>query len=104
MNEYMQLAYTFYLPLLPLFGAYLWLRGRREGFDTYIVSMCTTYYLCYVIFLFFPIEGPYHTLAHLQRVELTGGPFTAVIGFIEENGGVHGGGFLGNKRARGVVV
>jgi len=104
MNEYMQLAYTFYLPLLPLFGAYLWLRGRREGFDTYIVSMCTAYYLCYVIFLFFPIEGPHHTLAHLQRVELTGGPFTAIIGLVEKHGRVHGGAFPSTHVAGAVVV
>jgi membrane-associated phospholipid phosphatase len=104
MNEYMQLAYTTYLPLLPLFGAYLWRRGRREGFATYIVSMCVAYYLCYVIFLFFPIEGPHHTLAHLQRVELTGGPFTAVIGLIEKHGRVHGGAFPSTHVAGAVVV
>ena len=104
MNEYMQLAYTTYLPLLPLFGAYLWCRGRREGFDTYIVSMCAAYYLCYVIFLFYPIEGPHHTLAHLQRVELNGGLFTTVINLIEKHGRVHGGAFPSTHVAGAVVV
>jgi membrane-associated phospholipid phosphatase len=104
MNEYMQLAYTTYLPLLPLFGAYLWVRGRREGFGIYIVSMCAAYYLCYVIFLFFPIEGPHHTLAHLQQVELNGGVFTAIINWIEKHGRVHGGAFPSTHVAGAVVV
>jgi membrane-associated phospholipid phosphatase len=104
LNEYMQLTYTTYLPLLPLFAGYLWWRGRRAGFETYIVSMCAAYYLCYVIYVFFPVEGPHHTLAHLQQVELHGGPFTAVINLIQKYGRVHGGAFPSTHVAGSVVV
>src|SRR5581483_7041886 len=104
LTEYLQLAYTAYLALIPAFGAYLWLRGRREQFAVFVASICVAYYLNYLIFIFFPIEGPYHTLAHLQRVELVGGPFTAFINLIEKHGRVHGGAFPSNHVAGSMVV
>src|SRR5262249_281909 len=118
LNEYMQLVYTSYFLLTIGLGAYLWFRDRgfrkrgfrdrgfrkrgfrkrgfrdrREDFDEFIASTCAAYYLCYVIFVLFPIESPYHTLRHLQQAELAGGPFTALINLIEKHGRVHGGAF-----------
>src|SRR5215475_7167736 len=95
-NEYMQLVYTSYFLLTIGLGAYLWfrdrgIRGRREDFAVFIDSTCAAYYLCYFIFVLFPIESPHHTLRHLQRIELSGGPFTAFINLIEKHGRVHGG-------------
>jgi len=104
LNEYMQLVYTTYLVLTLGFGAYLWWRGRRASFEIFIASTCIAYYLSYVIFTLFPIEGPYHTLAHLQQVELSGGPFTALINLIEKHGRVHGGAFPSTHVAGSVVV
>ena len=72
LNEYMQLAYTSYFLLTIGLGAYLWINDRREDFAVFIASTCAAYYLCYVIFVLFPIESPHHTLRHLQRVELSG--------------------------------
>jgi len=113
LNEYMQLVYTSYFLLTIGLGAYLWyrnrggrnrgvhnrrvrdrgVRNRREDFAEFIASTCAAYYLCYVIFVLFPVESPYHTLRHLQQVELAGGPFTAFINLIEKHGRVHGGAF-----------
>jgi membrane-associated phospholipid phosphatase len=104
LNEYMQLVYTSYFLLTIGLGAYLWIRGRREEFSVFIASTCAAYYLCYVIFVFFPIESPYHTLRHLQQVELTGGPFTAFINLIEKHGRVHGGAFPSAHVAGSMVV
>ncbi len=104
LNEYMQLVYTSYFLLTIGFGAYLWTRGRREDFAVFIASTCASYYLCYVIFVLFPIESPYHTLRHLQQVELTGGPFTAFINLIEKHGRVHGGAFPSSHVAGSMAV
>lgn len=104
LNEYMQLVYTSYFLLTIGLGAYLWIRDRREDFAEFIASTCAAYYLCYVIFVFFPIESPHHTLRHLQQVELAGGPFTAFINSIEKHGRVHGGAFPSAHVAGSVVV
>lgn len=104
LNEYMQLVYTSYFLLTLGLGAHLWLRGRREEFGVFIASTCAAYYLCYVIFVLFPVESPHHTLRHLQEVELAGGPFTAFIDLIEKHGRVHGGAFPSAHVAGSVVV
>ncbi|MGH9769478.1 MAG: phosphatase PAP2 family protein [Blastocatellia bacterium] len=104
LNEYMQLVYTSYFLLTIGLGAYLWFRNRREDFAVFIASTCVAYYLCYVIFVFFPIESPHHTLRHLQQLELAGGPLTAFINLIEKHGRVHGGAFPSAHVAGSVVV
>jgi len=104
LNEYMQLVYTSYFLLTIGLGAYLWIRNQREDFAVFIASTCAAYYLCYVIFVLFPIESPHHTLRHLQRVELAGGPFTAFINLIEKHGRVHGGAFPSAHVAGSMVV
>ena len=104
LNECMQLVYTSYFPLTIGLGAYLWLKGKREEFAVFIASTCAAYYLCYVVFVFFPIESPHHTLRHLQPVELTGGPVTAFINLIEKHGRVHGGAFPSAHVAGAMVV
>jgi membrane-associated phospholipid phosphatase len=104
LNEYMQLVYTSYFLLTIGFGAYLWVQGRREEFTVFMASTCTAYYLSYIIFVLFPIESPYHTLRHLQHVELMGGPFTGFINLIEKHGRVHGGAFPSTHVAGAMVV
>ncbi len=104
LNEYMQLVYTTYLLLIPGWAAYLWWRFRERAFETFIVSMCAAYYLSYLGFILFPIEGPYHKLRDLQQVELAGGPFTALINLIEKHARVHGGAFPSTHVAGSVVV
>ncbi|MGH9835934.1 MAG: phosphatase PAP2 family protein, partial [Blastocatellia bacterium] len=104
LNEYMQLVYMSYFLLTIGLGAYLWLRGRRKEFAVFIASTCAAYYLCYVIFVLFPIESPHHTLRHLQQVELAGGPITAFINLIEKHGRVHGGAFPSAHVAGSMVV
>lgn len=104
LNEYMQLVYTSYFLLTIGFGGYLWAQKRFDDFAVFIGSTCVAYYLSYVIFVLFPIESPYHTLHHLQQVELTGGPFTAFINLIEKHGRVHGGAFPSTHVAGSMVV
>jgi len=105
LTESMQLVYTSYFLLTIGLGAHLWLRGgQRREFAVFIASTCAAYYLCYVIFVLFPIESPHHTLRHLQQVELVGGPFTAFINLLEKHGRVHGGAFPSAHVAGAVVV
>lgn len=104
LNEYMQLVYTSYFLLTIGFGFALWRRGRRKEFEIFLASTCAAYFLCYVIFVWFPIESPYHTLRELQQVELAGGPFTAFINWLERHGRVHGGAFPSAHVAGSVVT
>lgn len=39
----------------------LWLSGRRDGAKLTILRIMATFYLCYTIFLLFPVAGPRYT-------------------------------------------
>jgi membrane-associated phospholipid phosphatase len=103
LTEVMQLAYTSYFPLTIGVAAFLWFRRGLAHFRFLMLASCLAYYACYAIFILFPIESPSHTMRHLQQVELEGGPFTAIIEWIERHGRVHGGAFP-SAHVAGTVV
>jgi len=93
LNDFMQFAYMSYYFYGLILGAILFAHKEQHSFWQVMTATAVAYYLGYLISILFPIEGPYHTLAGLQRGELTGGPFTALMGFIESWGRVHGAAF-----------
>jgi membrane-associated phospholipid phosphatase len=104
LTEAMQLAYTSYFPLT--LGVAIFLRRRHglPGLRLLMLASAMTYYACYLVFIFFPIESPHHALRHLQQVELRGGAFMALIEWIERYGRVHGGAFPSAHVAGSVVA
>jgi len=50
----------------------LWLSGRRDAARHTILGVMVTFYLCYVVFLFFPVAGPRYVfaLAHNSATEV----------------------------------
>ena len=69
-----------------------------------MLASAVAYVACYIVFVAFPIEGPFHTLRHLQQVELSGGPVNAAVEWIERYGRVHGGAFPSAHMAGSVVA
>ncbi|HUL03693.1 MAG TPA: phosphatase PAP2 family protein [Gemmatimonadales bacterium] len=51
-------CYLVYYGMLVAAPLGLWLSGRRDGTRHTIFAVSTTFYLCYAIFLFFPVAGP----------------------------------------------
>lgn len=92
-SEFFQFCYmTYYLyPVIP--GGMLYRRRDLRAFWVLMTATAAAYYAGDVISILFPIEGPYHTVAALQRVQLNGGTATAAISWIEAWGRVHGGAF-----------
>jgi membrane-associated phospholipid phosphatase len=104
LTEAMQFAYFSYFPLTAGVAAYLWFGRERDGFRLLMLASAITYYGCYLVFLLFPIESPFHTLRHLQRGELEGRTFTSLMNWIERYGRVHGGAFPSAHVAGSVVT
>jgi membrane-associated phospholipid phosphatase len=92
-NDFMAMNYMTYYLYTVILGAALYLRNEIRAFWTTMTASAAAYYIGYVIALLWPAEGPYHTLAPLQTVELTGGFFTTVMDQIESVGRVHGAAF-----------
>jgi membrane-associated phospholipid phosphatase len=104
LTEVLQLAYASYFVLPFTVGVTLWATGRREEFDRFMLANAVAYVACYIVFVAFPIEGPFHTLRHLQQVALPGGPVNAAVEWIERYGRVHGGAFPSAHMAGSVVA
>ena len=104
LTEVMQLAYFSYFPLTVGVAVYLWFARDRQAFRLLMLASCLTYYGCYLVFILFPIESPFHTFRHLQKGELDGGAATALMTWIERYGRVHGGAFPSAHVAGSVVT
>jgi membrane-associated phospholipid phosphatase len=93
LTEVMNFFYFMYWPLIPALALLLWLRQQKQ-FAEFVFALCLSYILCYLVFILYPIEGPYHTLRALQTVtETPGWIFTHLVEFVEKHGRIHGGAF-----------
>jgi len=54
----MHACYLAYYPILYASPLGLWVTGRREAARRTIFAVMTTFFLCYLVFLFFPVAGP----------------------------------------------
>lgn len=93
LTEVMNFFYFTYWPLIPALALLLWLRHQKQ-FAEFVFTLCLSYMFCYLVFIFFPVEGPYHTLRSLQTVhEAPGWIFTHLVELVEKHGRIHGGAF-----------
>ena len=104
LTELMNFAYFTYWPLIPLTALLLWLRNQKQ-FTEFVFALCLSYSFCYLVFIFFPVEGPYHTLRNLQTVhEMPGWIFTHAVELVEKHGRIHGGAFPSAHVAGSIVA
>ena len=56
-------AYLSYYPILAAAPLGLWFSGRRSAARAVVLATMSTFYLCYAIFLCFPVAGPRYSFA-----------------------------------------
>ncbi len=93
LNDFMQMAYISYFFYLTILAALLYCHGERRAFWSVMTSSVLAYTVGYTIAILLPVESPYHSLAALEQVPLTGGFFTWLINVLEGFGRVHGAAF-----------
>ena len=93
LNEFMQFAYFTYFLYLLILGGILYFRRDFQSYWAVMTYSAVGYAFGYVIAIFFPVQSPWFTLAGMWHGELAGGPFTALINWIEKCGRVHGAAF-----------
>ncbi len=57
----MHACYLAYYAILYASPLGLWISGRRDAAQRTIFGVMVTFYLCYVVFLFYPVAGPRYT-------------------------------------------
>jgi hypothetical protein len=56
----LHLGYLAYYPIIVAAPLTLWLTGQREAMLRVMTTIVATFYLCYVVFVLFPVVGPRH--------------------------------------------
>jgi membrane-associated phospholipid phosphatase len=92
-NEAMQLVYFTYFTYLLIVGLVLYVRREWLAYWSVMSYSMAGYSIGYLIAVFFPIESPWFAMAGWWKGPLTGGPFTALMTFIEHYGRVRGAAF-----------
>jgi membrane-associated phospholipid phosphatase len=92
-NDFMQFTYITYFVYLLVLGGILYYRRDWRGYWSVMTYSAAAYAIGYLIAISFPIESPWFSMAGSWHGELRGGPFTALINFIEHYGRVRGAAF-----------
>jgi membrane-associated phospholipid phosphatase len=92
-NDFMQFTYITYFTYLLVLGGILYYRKDWRGYWSVMTYSAVAYAIGYLIALSFPIESPWFSMAGKWHGQLQGGPFTALINFIEHYGRVRGAAF-----------
>ena len=58
LTEFFKFTYSTYFILVPLIPLTLYFTGRKQDFYHYLFMMALALYTCYILFPFFPVEGP----------------------------------------------
>jgi membrane-associated phospholipid phosphatase len=104
LTEILQSGYFSYFVLLIIVGGVFYVRPDRQPFYDVMAASTLSYLICYAIFIVFPTEGPAHTLAAQHGDPLPGGPFHALVNFIQRHAGVHGNAFPSSHVAAALVA
>lgn len=106
-HELMEFAYfTYYF----LAAAYVWLLMRAPGLPSerrwdalrdFVRDLSVTMLICYTFYTLFPAWGPKYF--RLGFIDVGGGPFTAIMRHIHENGAILGAAFPSSHVAASLV-
>lgn len=92
-NDAMQLIYFTYFSYLLIVGLFLYIGRDWRGYWSVMTYSMAGYMIGYFIAMFFPVESPWFAMVGWWKGSLHGGPFTAMMSFIEHYGRVRGGAF-----------
>jgi len=74
MSAILHLAYMSYYIIVPGAPLGLWLSGRRDASRETLLRIMATFYVCYTIFLLFPVAGPRYLFPMVENAATAVGP------------------------------
>ena len=101
MSEVLHAAYASYYLIVYLPPAVLWLRRKRTAFATTMLALTIVYGLCFLTYLFFPVDGPRYLIGPAAAPE---GPMRAFVLRLLDEGSSRGTAFPSSHVAASVVA
>jgi membrane-associated phospholipid phosphatase len=90
-NEVFSLCYLCFYPMIPVFVLALFFKKRCEVIKSFLAAACLTFFVSYLLFSLYPVEGPrwYFTTDYANRIE--GPVFRQLVELVIDNAAVRGG-------------
>jgi len=104
LNECLMFSYCFYYFLLAMLGAGLFFKSKIKEFDNLLFTSSVAFYISYLGFILFAVEGPRFALASIHQVEINGGFFTSLAQRLINVAGIQGGAMPSSHAAVALVV
>jgi membrane-associated phospholipid phosphatase len=104
LNEIMSLGYFSYYFLLPILGIAQYWREKYQAYNQFLFSTALAFYISYLGFILYPVEGPRLALSNFHTLELEGPLFTPLAQWVIDVGGIHGGCMPSSHVAVALVV
>ncbi|NIN71249.1 MAG: hypothetical protein GTO46_04790 [Gemmatimonadetes bacterium] len=103
LSEAMHFFYGLYWVLLPVAAALLYARRRPEGARELVYVELVIFFGCYLVFLFFPVQGPHYEFPVIGP-PLADGPMYQFVHWVLEDGGSKGAAFPSSHVAVAVAI
>lgn len=104
LSEIVMAGYFSYYFIIPLGAIILWAKQKTENFQHIALSVCIGFFISYLGFLFYPVEGPRFYIPQLHPPPLEGFFFVKVVQFEMDKWAIHGGCMPSSHVAVAVIV
>ena len=101
LDEFLHFSYLTYYGLVPILGFWLYLRGREELCRVFATTVMVTFFSCYLMFIFFPVAGPYYVFV---QDKIGSGIFPPIVHRVLASGASRGAAFPSSHVAGAVAV
>ena len=90
-TEILSFCYASYYLMIPVFLLALFFKKEFAFLQRSLASICITFFIGYLLFILYPIEGPRYYFAGAFLYNIEGIFFRPLVEFVIANGAVHGG-------------
>jgi membrane-associated phospholipid phosphatase len=103
-NEILSLCYFAYYPMLPVFLITVFVKKHYRIIREFTAAACLTFFICYLLFSLYPVEGPRWYFADLYANSIEGPVFRPLVDFVMTHGAVRGGAMPSSHTGVALVV
>ncbi len=102
--ELFSAGYFSYYFLIPGLAVILFFDQRTREIKRFMTATCITFFVTYMIFILYPIEGPRYYFGNLYTTDLVGPFFRPLVDMVIDRGAIHGGAMPSSHVAEALVV
>lgn len=103
-NELMSLGYFSYYFMIPGLALFLFFHKRDNENIQFVTATCVTFFISYLVFLFYPVAGPRFYFEGIYQNEITGPFFRQLVNQVINNAAFRGGAMPSSHVAEAVVT